>query len=110
CPSRRSPRRPARGPSLPSAARRRCAARRTSRARRRRSVRPCRPSTRALHETAGGGRALLAQLGLAQLHAPHFAAARLRQLAHELDLTRILVGRGDALAVLLDLTDEPFAR
>src|SRR6476646_5384837 len=43
---------------------------------------------------------------LPQLDAPDLPAPRLRQLADELDLTRVLVRRGHALAVLLELCDE----
>ena len=41
-----------------------------------------------------------------QLDAPDLPAPRLRQLVHELDLARVLVRRGHALAVLLQLPDE----
>src|SRR3954471_17924029 len=42
-------------------------------------------------------------LQLPQLDPPDLPAPRLRQLADELDLARVLVGRGHALAVFLQL-------
>src|SRR3954451_17688568 len=45
-------------------------------------------------------------LELPQLHPPDLPASRLRQLTDELDLARVLVGRGHALAVLLQLRGE----
>ena len=45
-------------------------------------------------------------LELPQLHASDLPAPRLRQLADELDLARVLVRRGHALAVILELRDE----
>src|SRR5690349_3998939 len=47
---------------------------------------------------AGGGGALLVQLGLAQLDAANLAAARFGQLGDELDLARVLVRRGHLAA------------
>jgi hypothetical protein len=49
-------------------------------------------------------------LPLAQLDAADLAAARLRQLVHELDLARVPLQCGDALRVLLEHANEVIAR
>jgi hypothetical protein len=49
-------------------------------------------------------------LPLAQFDSADLAAARLRQLVHELDLARVPLQRGDALRVLLEHANEVIAR
>src|SRR5690349_20972283 len=58
-------------------------------------------ATSGLPSVIGAGPELVAQLGAADL-----AADRLRELVDEVDLTRVLVGSGEALGEVLELLGE----